>query len=106
VQKLHNLKGNVAMQTQKNMGKIWKNPTKKEDKHPDLKGYLWIDGIKYDLGGWQRDEDGRVFYSLSARQYENPDNQGIAKTVARGNATRVPADGFQSAHDLNDAIPF
>ena len=56
------------MTTQKNMGKIWKNPTKKEDKHPDLKGYIWIDGVKYDLGGWQREEDGRTFYSLSARQ--------------------------------------
>jgi hypothetical protein len=94
------------MTTQKNMGKIWKNPTKKEDKHPDLKGYIWIDGVKFDIGGWQRDEEGRTFYSLSARQYENPDNNGVAKTVARGGSPRVQADGYQSAHDLNDAIPF
>jgi hypothetical protein len=93
------------MTTQKNMGKIWKNPTKKEDKHPDLKGYIWIDGVKFDIGGWQRDEDGRTFYSLSARQYENPDNSGIARTVGKQGA-KVTADGYGSAHDLNDSIPF
>jgi hypothetical protein len=94
------------MQNQKNMGKIWKNPSKKEDKHPDLKGFIWIDGVKFDLGGWLRQEDdGRTHYSLSARQYENPDNGGVTKTLGKG-ANRVPSDGYSSAHDLNDAIPF
>lgn len=94
------------MQNQKNMGKIWKNPSKKEDKHPDLKGFIWIDGIKFDLGGWLRQEDdGRTHYSLSARQYENPDNGGVAKTLGKGSA-RLPSDGYGSPHDLNSEIPF
>jgi len=90
------------MQNHKNMGKIWRNQNKKENKHPDLKGFIWIDGIKFDIGGWLRqEEDGRTHYSLSARQYENPDNGGVAKTLDKGSS-----QSYASAHDLNDAIPF
>jgi len=33
------------------------------------------------------------------------DNSGVARTVGK-QGVKTPADGYGSAHDLNDSIPF
>ena len=85
----------------KNLGKVWKNEKKTLEKHPDIRGYIYINGVKHDLGGWSRvDDEGRSYYSLSARQYEQ---QGEAPDDGVKRFTR---SDIGSAHDLNDSIPF
>lgn len=87
--------------TSKNMGKIWKNPKKTEEKHPDIRGYVYIDNVKFDVGGWARkDDEGRSYYSISARQYEA---QGEAPDSGVKRFTKAEVG---SAHDLNDEVPF
>jgi len=87
--------------SKKHLGKLWKNTKKVEDKHPDFRGYIYIDDIKYDLGGWLRqDDEGRPYYSLSGRQYEG-------RTEAPDDGVkRFTKAGVGSAHDLNDSVPF
>jgi hypothetical protein len=39
-----------------NRGAIWKNRDKTEDKHPDFKGSLNVDGVDYWISAWKRKE--------------------------------------------------
>lgn len=49
-----------------NTGIISKNDRKTEDKHPDIKGTINVDGKDYDLAGWskKRNDGTGSFYSL------------------------------------------
>jgi hypothetical protein len=55
-----------------NRGIISKNDRKTQDKHPDIKGSINVDGVEYWLDGWQkkRQSDGATFYSLSVKRKE------------------------------------
>ena len=37
-----------------NRGAIWKNRDKTEDKHPDFKGSLNVNGVEYWVSAWKR----------------------------------------------------
>ena len=39
-----------------NRGAIWKNRDKKEDKHPDFKGSLNVNGVEFWVSAWKRKE--------------------------------------------------
>jgi hypothetical protein len=39
-----------------NRGAIWKNDDKREDKHPDFKGSINVDGREYWVSAWKRKE--------------------------------------------------
>ena len=39
-----------------NRGSIWKNDEKQNDKHPDFKGSLVVDGVEYWVSAWKRKE--------------------------------------------------
>lgn len=40
----------------RNRGAIWKNDDKQDDKHPDFKGSLNVDGVEYWVSAWKRKE--------------------------------------------------
>jgi hypothetical protein len=39
-----------------NRGAIWKNDDKREDKHPDFKGSLNVNGVEFWVSAWKRKE--------------------------------------------------
>jgi len=78
-----------------NRGAIWKNRDKKEDKHPDFKGSLNVDGVDYWVSAWKRKEDepnNRPALSFSIKPKE--EQAKPAETEKRKN------------EDMDDEIPF
>lgn len=47
-----------------NRGVLSKNKNKTEDKHPDIKGKINVEGKDYDLAGWSKTNDKGTYYSL------------------------------------------
>ena len=79
-----------------NTGIVSKNDRKTEDKHPDIKGQINVDGVEYWLDGWKkaRISDGAPFYSLSVKRKDAPQ------------AAPAPVKQRASVADLDDDIPF
>ncbi len=81
-----------------NKGVVSKNDRKTEENHPDIAGYINVDGKDYWLNGWKRtrSSDGAAFYSLTVKP-----KQERAAEIRR--AAEKPAN-FE--RDLNDEIPW
>jgi len=62
---------------QKNYGSLSTNKFKKQDSHPDFKGSITINGIKYELAGWKKQGDNGAYISLQAQLPR--DNQNAVK---------------------------
>ena len=77
-----------------NTGIIAKNDRKTEDKHPDLKGSLNVEGREYWVSGWRktRNSDGSPFYSL--------------RLTAKDDNKPQPAPRQPAAINDDDDIPF
>lgn len=68
-------------------GSIGKNYGKKKDTHPDINGKCKINGVEYEIAGWQKtSKKGNSFYSL---QFSVPRQKTTVETS-----------------DPNDDIPF
>ena len=61
----------------KNYGSISTNKFKKQESHPDFKGSITINEIKYDLAGWKKQGDNGPYISLQAQLPR--DNQNAIK---------------------------
>jgi len=82
-----------------NRGILSRNDRKTEDKHPDHKGTINVDGVEYWIDGWikeRKDGSGR-FFSLSVKPKDAPRSEH-----ARGRRSAPPKGGS----DLDDEIPF
>ena len=79
-----------------NKGIVSKNDRKTEDRHPDIKGQINVDGIDYWLDGWKktRNSDGAPFYSLTVKRKDAPQ-------TAPAQSKQRPA-----VADLDSDIPF
>jgi hypothetical protein len=91
-----------------NRGALFRIPDdeKKNDRWPDMRGDLTIDGVKYKLAGWTKsDKNGRKYLALTAKpadeQRQQPEQQN-AYAAAKGR--QVPAGG--PTFDREDSIPF
>ena len=78
-----------------NRGAIWKNRDKKEDKHPDFKGSLNVDGVDYWVSAWKRKEDA-------------PNNQPALSFSIKIKEEKAeqPAPAKRKNEDIDDEIPF
>lgn len=78
-----------------NRGAIWKNRDKTEDKHPDFKGSLNVDGVDYWVSAWKR-KDG------------DPGNKpALSFTVKPKEENAKPAaKAAPSRQEEDDEIPF
>lgn len=47
-----------------NSGFISNNKYKKEDKHPDLKGKINVEGKEFEIAGWKNKNDNGEYFSL------------------------------------------
>ena len=90
-----------------NTGIISKNDRKETDKHPDIKGYLNVEGAEYEVAGWQkrRGSDGAPFYSLRVKRKAAPapvNTRSMQDTAGYGpkGGERTPPPA------LDDEIPF
>ena len=52
-------------------GSLGKNKDKKEDKHPDYRGKVKINGVTYKLAGWIKQSDKGPWLSLAVRPMED-----------------------------------
>lgn len=91
----------------RNRGAIWKNDDKQEDKHPDFKGSLNVDGVEYWVSAWKR-KDGANPKSPSLSFTVKPKDEAVRQAHrdidhAGKSKPRVAA---QYDDDMQDAIPF
>ena len=74
---------------------LWINSFKKEDKHPDYRGKLDINGEAYDVAVWVNNERGGIVLHMSG-QISTPADDVPAGTDA----------GRSSSNQTNKDIPF
>ena len=80
-----------------NRGALFRNNEKTEDKQPDYRGNINVDGTEFWLSAWLKtSKNGMKYMSLSVK----PQNADAAKPKqsAGGGGTRP--------HDFDDQIPF
>ena len=51
----------------KNYGTLSANKYKKQDSHPDFKGSVTINGVKWELAGWKKQGNDGAYISLQAK---------------------------------------
>jgi hypothetical protein len=83
-----------------NRGAVWKNRDKTEDRHPDFKGSLNVEGREFWVSAWKRkdgDASNKPALSFSIKLKE--EKQEAAKpTATKQSAARD--------EDMDDEIPF
>lgn len=69
----------MAYQQRDNSGTLFVNDRKEEDRHPDWKGNIMINGVQYDLAAWKKEGRNGEFLSLSVKpkQERRPAPQGF-----------------------------
>ena len=78
-----------------NRGSIWKNDDKENDKHPDFKGSLNVNGVEYWVSAWKRKPDA------------NPKAPALSFSVKPKDAPApAPAQEAVPTQVADDAIPF
>jgi hypothetical protein len=75
-----------------NRGSIWKNDDKREDKHPDFKGSLNVNGVEFWVSAWKRKEG------------SSPKAPALSFSVKP--KEEKPAQRPKSGDDMDDSIPF
>ncbi len=84
----------MAFEQKDNSGAVFSNTKKEKDTHPDRTGDCTIDGRKYWISGWvKQDKNGKQFLSLSFK----PKDQVDAKPAAAKQTAR---------EEMSDDIPF
>lgn len=82
-----------------NRGVLFKNDRKENDKHPDYKGQIDVDGTEFWLSAWIKESAKGKFMSLSIQ----PKQERRAEPERR--LARVPADP-RTPIDLDSDVPF
>lgn len=86
-----------------NTGILARNERKEKDTHPDLQGFINVDGKEYWLSAWSKRGksgklEGKPFFSLSLKPKEEP-----ARAAQGPKPADRPAAG---SFDDGDSIPF
>ncbi len=85
-----------------NTGMMYRNEEKEEDKHPDFRGFINIDGEEYWLSAWIKEGkeggkmEGKRFFSMSFKPKEQRQQKPAPKPAPRKNAV----------DEMDDDIPF
>jgi hypothetical protein len=73
-----------------NRGALFKNKDRQNDKQPEYKGSINIQGVEYWLSAWVKDGKSGKFFSLSVQPKEK----------------QAPKPAPQAHDDMDDDIPF
>lgn len=71
-----------------NSGVLFTNNNKTEDKHPNYKGKININGVDYDLAGWVKEGKNGQFLSLKVSAPFKPEPQNTSEKIA--NSSGLP----------------
>jgi len=93
------------MENKTNTGAAFKNDYKKEDKHPDWKGTVNIDGKEKAIALWEREKNGKKYYSIAfSEPYKKPSgHEGLPQT--KKESVSDP-DVLGSYNNDSDLLPF
>jgi uncharacterized protein (DUF736 family) len=84
----------MAYEQRNNTGTLGKNKNKTDEKHPDHRGRVIIDGVEYWVSAWIKvnGSTGERFFSLAFSKKEDSD--------------AAPKSAPQSSTDFDEDIPF
>ena len=90
------------MENKTNTGSAFKNDYKKEDKHPDWKGTVNVDGKDKAIALWEREKNGKKYYSIAfSEPYKKPSgHEGVPQTKSEF----VVDTAIEK--EYNDSLPF
>jgi hypothetical protein len=76
-----------------NRGAIWKNEDKDEDRHPDFKGQLNVNGVEFWVSAWKRKPDASdkaPALSFSIKPKEGQESKRESKRPSRNDDDDLP----------------
>lgn len=89
-----------------NSGFIGKNDKKTEDKHPDLKGSINIEGVEYWLSAWKNSKGyGMKFTKKDGQEAPAPRQEYRKPSQDAFKARQLPPQRYAEPEDNSD-IPF
>lgn len=81
-------------------GALFQNRDRKSDNHPNMQGYVMVEGKEYWLSGWTKDGEKGRWISLAMKPKEEQPQQKRQERTSYDEPRRSVAD------DLDDEIPF
>jgi hypothetical protein len=95
----------MADQSNDNRGALFRIPDdeKKNDKWPDMRGDITIDGVKWRLAGWVKEGKKGKYLSLAAKPADEQPQRQDPPANAYAQATGRPAE---RQRQVDDEIPF
>jgi uncharacterized protein (DUF736 family) len=65
-----------------NHGSIFKNDFKKEDKHPDFRGQVNVEGVLKDIALWfAKDKEGKTYFSVTVSEpRQKPEQSSVTQS--------------------------
>lgn len=75
-----------------NSGTLFQNDKGDNDKRPDYRGELNVDGVLFEIAGWKKQGSKGTFLSLSVKPKQE--------------RAERPSGGRQRNTDLDDSVPF
>jgi uncharacterized protein (DUF736 family) len=80
------------METKVNSGAIFKNAQKKEDKHPDYKGKINVEGKELEISLWLKTSSkGIKFFGVAISEpYEKKELKSFSQKVQQEEETGLP----------------
>lgn len=97
----------MAFEHKDNMGSLFKNDRKQNERQPDYRGEAKIDGRDYWISAWLKEGNRGKFFSFAFEDKEKgkPDSKAKADAFT-GDRGQDAMDGRDDGPDLDDSIPF
>ena len=93
----------MAYEPKDGSGSLFKNDKGGNDKRPDYRGDIMLDGKVYELAAWIKEGNKGKFMSLSGKPKEARDEQSRSQTRRTEAQKGNPAPTFE---DDPDSVPF
>lgn len=96
----------MAYELNRNTGTFFYNDKKENNKHPDFKGHLNVEGIIFDIGIWKKiGKQGKEYFFISLSESFNKDKEDVQ---TREKEKYIPDDYPRKEPNLHeeDDLPF
>lgn len=94
----------MTYQNKPNSGALFRNK-KSSDKQPDWKGDVDLNGVTYELAGWEKEGRNGTFLSLKIQPKQERKQDDYQRPQA-GDTVRGAGRGAWSSADPDDDVPF
>jgi len=99
----------MAFEIKENKGSIFKNDYKKEDKHPDYKGKINVEGKIYDIGLYLNEtKEGKKYFGVSIQKEYIKEGATVehTKEVIRERYKTQEEVTNEDLNEQEDILPF